>query len=333
MRKARKPPTRGGGEFVRGTGHADRLRIRVAWMYYVEQMTQSQIAEILNIGRVTVVRLLADARARNEVKISIEAKFSDAIELERGLERQFGLDRAVIAPVSTPDVDPVPAISAATGDFISDLVKPNMQIGVGWGRTLNGSLPFIRGQTLPNFRVISLLGGIMAARRFNPAEFAWRFAEIFQGEGFLIPAPAIVDSPETRRSLIEKCGLSDVFEMTRALDAVLLSIGGETEKSTPWVVGYLNAEQRKSLAKAGAVGDLLFHFFDKAGNIVDHELNHRVMSAAIEPLRKVPIRVLASGGRDKVNALIGAMKLVQPTVLITDEITAAKVLAKVAAAP
>lgn len=329
MNKAKKTRKPGGTEFVRGTGHADRLRIRVAWMYYVEQMTQSQIAEILDIGRVTVVRLLADARSRNEVKISIEAKFSDAIELERGLERQFGLKRAIIAPVSTPDVDPVPAISAATGDFISDMVTSNMAIGVGWGKTLNSSLPFIRGQSLSNFRVISLLGGIMQAGRFNPAEFAWRFAEIFQGEGFLIPAPAIVDSPETRRSLIEKCGLSDVFEMTNELDAVLLSVGGAGEKATPRLIGYLNAKQRKSLAKAGAVGDLLLHFFDKAGNVVDHELNDRVMSAAIEPLRQVPIRVLASGGRDKVDALIGAMKLVRPTILITDEFTAANILAKV----
>ena len=50
---------------VRGSGQADRLRIRAAWMYYMEQLTQNEIAERLGIGRVTVVRLLADARARN----------------------------------------------------------------------------------------------------------------------------------------------------------------------------------------------------------------------------------------------------------------------------
>ncbi len=329
MGKGKKARDHNASEFVRGTGSADRLRVRVAWMYYVEQMTQSQIAEILNIGRVTVVRLLADARARHEVKISIHAKLAGVIELERNLERTFDLDRAVIAPISAPNSDPVPAISAAAGDFISDMVKSDMRIGVGWGNTLYNTLPFIRGQTLSNFRVISLLGGIMAARRINPAEFAWRFAELFQGEGFLIPAPAIVDSPETRHSLIEKCGLNAVFEMARDLDAVLLSVGGATMKATPWRVGYLDTQQRESLTKSGAVGDLLFHFFDKAGNIVDHELNNRVISVGIEPLRKVPIRVMVSGGSDKVESLIGAMKLVHPTILITDEITGAKMLNKI----
>src|SRR5271163_4057622 len=33
-----------------------RLRQRVAWMYYVEEMTQSAIADALGIGRITVVR-------------------------------------------------------------------------------------------------------------------------------------------------------------------------------------------------------------------------------------------------------------------------------------
>ncbi|MEK1853704.1 MAG: sigma factor-like helix-turn-helix DNA-binding protein, partial [Phyllobacterium sp.] len=45
-----------------------RMRMRAAWMYYIEQMTQNEIAEILGVGRVTIVRMLAEARARNEVK-------------------------------------------------------------------------------------------------------------------------------------------------------------------------------------------------------------------------------------------------------------------------
>ena len=41
---------------------ADRLRIRAAWMYFIEQMTQNEIADVLGVGRITVVRMLAEAR-------------------------------------------------------------------------------------------------------------------------------------------------------------------------------------------------------------------------------------------------------------------------------
>jgi deoxyribonucleoside regulator len=178
----------------------DRLRARAVWLYHVEGCTQNDIATQLGINRVMVVRLLADARRRNEVRVTISAPLAELVELERAIENRYGIARVIIAPFSDPDEDPVKVIAAAAGNFISGLMKSGMTVGVGWGRTLYNTLPFISGATLIDFRVVSLLGGIAAARRFNPAEFAWQFAELFQGEGFLIPAPAVVDSPETKHA-------------------------------------------------------------------------------------------------------------------------------------
>jgi len=301
---------------------SDNLRGRAAWMYYVEQMTQSQIAERLSIGRITVQRLLAESRRRREVVFTVTAGISSLVGLERELESAFNLQQASVAPVSSIAVDPMPAISAATGSFISTHVIEDMSLGVGWGRTLYGALDFITGRPLNRFHVVSLLGGIVQARRFNPAEFAWQLAERFQGEGFLLPAPAIVDSPETRTALVNHCGLDTLFDMAENLDAVLLSIGHSNATSTSYSVGYLDNDQRQSLIDAGAVGDLLFHFFDRQGELVDHEINQRVMSIGIDSLIRTPLRILASGGRNKQIAMLGAMRLLQPNVLITDEHTA-----------
>ena len=125
--------------------------------------------------------MLAEARARNEVKIAIESELSEIVRLERSLEARFGLQQAIVAPHSHPDADPVPAISARTGAFLSDAMRPGMRVGVGWGRTLFSTLSFINPKSLSDFKVISLLGGVGVARQINPAEFAWRFAQAFQG--------------------------------------------------------------------------------------------------------------------------------------------------------
>ena len=69
-------------------------------MYYAEEMTQGAIAEKLGIGRVTVTRLLADARAMHEVSITLSRGISDLPELEISLEKKFGLREAVVAPLS-----------------------------------------------------------------------------------------------------------------------------------------------------------------------------------------------------------------------------------------
>ena len=304
----------------------DRLRIRAAWMYFIEQMTQNEIAEVLGVGRVTIVRMLADARARNEVKIAIESELSELVKLERALEKTFGIQQAFVSPLSTPEADPIPAIAAKTGAYLSEAMKSGMRVGVGWGRTLFSTLSFITPKSLSDFKVISLLGGVGVARQINPAEFAWRFAQTFQGEGYLIPAPAVVDSVETKIALIERCGLQDIFRMTDDLDAVLLSIGGIRSATTFYRGGYLKEAQREELIARGAVGDLLFHPFDINGRIVDHPINGVVMSVDVERLRRAPLRILTSGGSEKIEALLGAMNLIAPTVLITDEESARRVL-------
>ncbi|WP_292657408.1 sugar-binding domain-containing protein, partial [Mesorhizobium sp.] len=146
------------------------------------------------------------------------------------------------------------------------------------------------------------------------------------GDGYLMPTPAVVDSVETKIALIERCGLQEIFEMADVLDAVLLSVGGIASATTFSRGGFLKEADREALLARGAVGDLLFHFFDRNGDLVDHPVNSHVMSVDVDRLRKAPIRILTSGGEEKTEALLGAMTLIAPTILITDEESARRML-------
>lgn len=304
---------------------SSRLRLRVAWMYYVEDMTQGAIAEKLGIGRVTVTRLLADARAMHEVSITLSREISDLPRLEIGLERRFGLREAIVAPLSAMDADPTVVIGAATGAYLAGVLQPETRIGVGWGRTLYSALDFLGGGQAGT--VVSLLGGISAVEHYNPAEFAWAFARLWKARCYLIAAPAIVDDADTRRRLIERCGIGETLAMTENLDTVLLSVGSLPGELAEGRSNLLSAETLTELAAAGAVGNVLYNFFDAAGRVVSHPINDRIMSAPIATLALAPERILASGGAAKVAAMKGAMALIRPTVLITDETTAAALLA------
>jgi len=59
---------------------------------------------------------------------------------------------------------------------------------------------------------------------------------------------------------------------------------------------------------------------------VDHPANERVMSVPIPQLKEVPLRILTSGGIDKVPALLGALRMLRPHILVTDEIAARAIL-------
>ncbi len=298
------------------------LRIRAAWIYHVEGRTQSEVADILGINRVAVTRLLADAKKKSEVIVTVSSDLALLAKLERQLEARFGLNRCIVVPHTETDHEPVQPIAHAAASFISDQLHPGMTIGVGWGRTLHAMLRFIEARPIADLRIVSLLGGLSEARRFNPAEFAWQFAEKFSADGFLLPAPAVVDSIETRDALIERCGIHQVFDMADESDIVLLSCGALSQLNTSYRVGIIDDQQRKELAHLDAAGDMLFTFLGEDGQPIDHDLNQRCISFDLERIRKIKERVLISGGPSKLPILRASLRAVQPTTLITDEHTA-----------
>ena len=305
-----------------------RLRQRVAWMYYVEEMTQSAIADALGIGRITVVRLLAEARSMSEVRISLNREIADLAGLEIAAQKRLGVNEVVVAPLSQAGGDGRAVIAAAAGEYVARLLRPDMKIGLGWGETLSRMLTFLDEKTVPRLSVVSLLGGIMRARAANPAECAWQFSRVYMADCFMLAAPAIVDSRDTKRALIERCGLGEVYELARSLDAVVMGVGGANSFAAARSYGLVSEEEIGELKARGAIGNLLYNFFDANGCLVDHSVNARVMSIPVESLRKAPVRIIAAGGGDKVEAIAAACRLLQPTTLVTDEATA-KALAAV----
>ena len=302
------------------------LRIRAAWIYYIEGRTQNEVAQQLGVNRVAVTRLLSEARRRGEVAIQVTSDLAELVEIERELEARFALRRAIVAPWTDPEGDPTRVIAAAAGRFLSQAVGSDMTVGVGWGRTLHATLGFLEGRNLRNMRVISLLGGIAEAKRFNPAEFAWQFAELFDAEGFLVPAPALVDSAQTRHALLEHCGLDQVFQMAEGSDIAILSCGGIDSLTTSYRLGHVSEAERQSRIAAGAVGDILYNFIDREGRLVAHPVNDRCMAISLERLRRIRERVLISGGLAKTAIILATFRTLAPTTLVTDEQTALRLL-------
>ncbi len=93
----------------------------------------------MGAGRVSVARMLAQARALGEVRIALERGVSELAGLEIALAKALDAREAIVTPLSSPEADPTAPIAAALGTFVSDLIADEMRIGLGWGRTLRAS--------------------------------------------------------------------------------------------------------------------------------------------------------------------------------------------------
>jgi len=297
-------------------------RLRAAWLYFAHGLTQREVAARLGVSRSTVIRLLDDARARLEVRIWIEADEARCVGLGARLEHHFGLARAIVVPGAGTPGDAVAtarAVGLALGRHLSGLVRPEMRIGVGWGRTLEASLESFRPPRCPGARVLALLGGTLAPVAANPVDHAWRLADALGGDCHLFPAPLIVDSGETRRRLVEACGLSRLFGMADGLDLAVLSVGEAGAGASSLSAGLIDGAAMDALVAAGAVGDVMCWFLDSEGREVDHPLRGRVMAVPLATVRGARRRILASGGAHRAAAIRAAIAALAADTLVTDE--------------
>ena len=295
------------------------LRVRAAWLYYVEDMTQEQIARFMNISRAKVIRLLASARDNGIVRIRIEDRASEQIALERQLVAAFGLADAVVVPAPADEADITTVVGHAAGTYLTDQLKDGMSVGVGWGATLHMSLKALGGQPCQRLSVVSLLGGMTHSRAVNPSAVARRIADAFGADCYQLTAPVMVADESVRAALWSEPGLRELLERARRVDLALVSVGDVSEEATLFRQGLLPRPALASLQAAGAVGDVLCHFIDADGKVVDHPVNRRVVAVGLDDLRRVPRIVVAAGGRRKVAAIRAALKGTGAGVLITEE--------------
>jgi DNA-binding transcriptional regulator LsrR (DeoR family) len=305
------------------------LRLRAAWLYHGYGMTQNEVAEKLGIGRSTTIRLLEEAKKRGEVRIWIEEGEAELVELALEIESELSLDEVIVVPASDNLEQAARLVGLALGKFLSETITDTMTIGVGWGRTLTASLSSFHPPAHSGIKVMSLLGGSVETRFSNPVEFAWRIASALDAECYLFPAPLVVNSAETKRTLIAECGLEPIFRLAQSMDLAVVSTGDINQNSTSLVRNLISAREHQELIDLGCVGDLMCNFLDADGKLVSHPLNDRVMSVGLDTLHKAGHIVLASGGQSRVAAIYAAIRCVGCHTLVTDEL-AARALLKLA---
>lgn len=304
----------------------EQLATRAAWLYFVAENTQAQIGKKLGLTRVRVNRLLAHARLRGLVQVTITGRLASSIKMEEALKQRFGLLDAVVVPASSEIERQRAVIAAAAGHYLAQQLKDGMSVGVGWGQTLRHSLRYVPHQNYKRLSVVSLIGGLTHSSAVNPHETASHLADIVGGQCYYFAGPAFTDTEATREILMNQPMLRDVYERGRKVDLAFLSVGELGKHSTMAKLGLITAAEVTTLQNAGAVGDLCSHWLDAKGRFVEHALNRRAVALPPELLRGVPRVVLASGGKNKVVMMHGVLSNKLANIVVTDEVTAKAML-------
>jgi DNA-binding transcriptional regulator LsrR (DeoR family) len=310
-----------------GTALDVSLATRICWYYFKEGQTQDAIAQRLGLTRKRVNRLLGAAREAGLVQVTITSPIGPAIEWEARLVASFGLRRAIVVHAPAPGTDVRTIIGAAAGWYVSDHLPPGGALGITWGGTINAAAQNVRPRSGQRNTVVLLCGGLPESTRVNPYDNAAVMARMLDATCFYVTAPMFAETQELRDAFMASSQVRRVLAMARQVDLALLSAIDLSEQSKALEYGVITRDLWQSLRRSGAVGDICGHFLDADGRPVNHPIASRTINPRLEDLCKVPQIVLAAGGQQKVPIIRAAIRAGLCHVLITDEATAAQLLA------
>ena len=92
---------------------------RVAWLYHVDGLTQSEVAKELGETRLRINQALRQARQDGIVRIEISSPFAAAHALQETLTTTFGLRSAFVGVGASAPGNPHDAVAAAASFFLN----------------------------------------------------------------------------------------------------------------------------------------------------------------------------------------------------------------------
>lgn len=302
---------------------------RAAWLYYAEELTQSQIADRLGVSRSTVIRLLQKAKQTALVTITLGVS-SETFEAEQELEKRYGLRKVRIVPEAVDEVMQRRWIGQAAAEMLSELARDNSIIAVSWGATLQSMADSLTGESpKTGMKIVALLGGLQkASRGTNPYEVAEQLGQYFDASATALYAPIYVRDPATAEGLCSDPGLQEALDLARNASLAVFSLGALDDTATMLRLGYVNAEEERFLRDQGAIGEIAGRWIDRDGKAVDLPPSMNPVGISLEDIRKIPDRLLVAGGESKRNVIRATLRGGFATHLVTDERTATALLAE-----
>jgi DNA-binding transcriptional regulator LsrR (DeoR family) len=306
----------------------DSLAIRAAWLHYAGGLTQAAVAKRLGLTSVKTHRLIARAVADGAVKVTIDGAIVECAQLEDQLCARFSLDFCEVAPDLGEEGLPLRALGLAGAAFLRREIErgEDRVIGIGHGSTLAAAVRQLPRFDAGSVRFVSLLGGLTRNYAANPFDVMHSLAEKTGAQAYVMPVPFFANSAEDREVLLAQRGVREIFDLSNRATLKFAGIGTADSSAQLVATGMIETREINEINAIGGAGEILGHFFDARGRVIETMLTARTLSVDLDGPKDSRIVGIA-GGPSKVGAVRAVLMSGRLKGLITDELTAQALMA------
>lgn len=297
------------------------LMFEAAIMYYEKKFTQQKIANVMNLSRQTVSKLLNDAVKEKIVEINIHNPQKVCQEFQLSICKKFNIHNCIITSVSSKNesLRTLMTIKAAVEYIAPILNRGNQKIALSWGRTIQELINTMPQLNTTGNVVFPLFGATDNENSyFSSNELARSMADKIGADIKYAWFPYIPDSSNDCRLIKNLSYYKKMQNLWNSADISVLGIGN-TE-----ILDIFGKTFGYGKNHSQAIGDIATHFFNKDGELLD--LYENSLCASAESIKNTPQTIAIACGDNKATAISGALRTNIIDTLITDEYTARKVL-------
>ncbi len=307
-----------------------KLLIRIARMYYEQDLTQSEISKILGIYRTTISRMLKRVREEGIVTITIIDEAADQFSLEQELCSRFGLQEAIVvtAEPGQPGELKRKAMGQACANWLQQRVKPKDVIGFSWGSSLAAVVEAMHTDNQSFVTFIPMVGGPSGQldSQYHVNTICYQAAAKWRARSLMIDAPAITEQREIRDLLMQAPYFQKISGYWDKIDIALFGIGSADIQGGEAWRGFYGEAIISELESGLAAGDICSRFYNSQGVPVNTSLDGRTLTITLEQIAKARLKVGVAESKEKVPGILGALHGGYMNVLVTTEETALELL-------
>ncbi|HDU4917286.1 TPA: sugar-binding transcriptional regulator [Klebsiella pneumoniae subsp. pneumoniae] len=298
-----------------------RLIVKIAQLYYEQDMTQAQIARELGIYRTTISRLLKRGREQGIVTIAINYDYNENLWLEQQLKQKFGLKEAVVLL----EEEQLSAMGQHGALLVDRLLEPGDIIGFSWGRAVR-SLVENLPQASQSRQVICvpIIGGPSGKleSRYHVNTLTYGAAARLKAESHLADFPALLDNPLIRNGIMQSQHFKTISSYWDSLDVALVGIGSPAIRDGANWHAFYGSEESDDLNARHVAGDICSRFYDINGGLVDTNMSEKTLSIEMAKLRQARYSIGIAMGEEKYSGILGALHGRYINCLVTNRETA-----------
>ena len=303
------------------------LLLTVCDLYYKEKLTQSDIAKKVGLSRPTVAKLLDEALDKGIVQINILAPLAldEVVAVE--IKGKYKLKKVLVIKNTENYIYDLDNLGKVTANFVNSIIKKNDIIGISWGKAVESFVTNTPESSWKNNLIVQINGSLGSSiDSVSGSELVIKLGERTNSQYELLTAPAVVDSFELQKNLLQQPSIRKVISLGNEMSIAISGIGNlKTYKNTLYSAGVIDKVDLLKLKEDGAVGHMACRMFSPEGKEVAIR-NKWPISPSMKSFKRIPYSIGCAMGEDRALSVVGALNGQLINTLICDEALAQEIL-------